>query len=529
MQVNELIREKSIDEGNKVALSSSFLSTKEERAAEAVKSPVAIRRELNTRSLYTFLEYFWDVVSNDEFKPNWHIRYLCAELQKIAERVGENKPKEYDLIINIPPGMTKTIICSIMFPAWCWTRWFYMRFITASYGAILSLESAEYSRDLIRSDRFRMVYPELSIKEDKDTKSNFKIVKLKDSMKGRGVALRGVNGGNRYSTSVGGALIGFHGHIHIVDDPLDPKRAASDIELQKANHWCDQTLSTRKTDKKVTTLILIMQRLHQNDPSGHMLEKKGKKIKHICLPGELKNFRQYVSPPEMELKYRKDLLDPVRLGWDELNEMEMDLGQYGYAGQVGQNPVPPGGGMFKVDHFQIVDKVPNNPFCIARVRYWDKAGTQGGGAYTAGVRMVQLVNGKWVIEDVKRGQWSNELREDIIRETAEADGKRVDIWIEQEPGSGGKESAEGTIRNLAGYVCNAECPTGKKEFRADPYSVQVNNGNVLLLRAHWNKEFIEEHRFYPYSTYKDQVDAAAAAFNHLAGKRIAKVWKRRRR
>lgn len=517
MRQTEVIRKHG-----ELSLASSFTSSKEERAIKIINTPLAIRRELNNRSLYNFLEYFWDVVSNDEFKPNWHVRYLCEELQIISERVGERRQKEYDLIINVPPGMTKTIICSIMYPAWCWTRWYYLRFIAASYSGALALESAEYSRDLIRSDKFKSVYPELAIKEDKDTKGNFKIVKHQAPINGNATKDTILSGGNRFSTSVGGTLTGYHGHIHLIDDPLDPRRAASEVELEKANHWCDQTLSTRKTDKKVTTMILIMQRLHQNDTTGHLLSKKGKKIKHICLPGEIKNFKDMVSPPILILKYKNDLLDPIRLDWHSLDEMKSDLGQYGYAGQVGQHPVPPGGGMFKVENFAIVDSVPTDTYCVGRVRYWDKAGTQEGGAYTCGVRMVQLTNGKWIVEDVIRGQWSAENRERIIKETAWRDGRKVTVWVEQEPGSGGKESAEGTIRNLAGLICKAERPTGDKVFRADPYSVQVNNNNVLLLRGIWNQDFIEEHRYFPYSTFKDQVDAAAAAFNKLVGRRVVR-------
>jgi len=512
-----------IEKNNKLRLSTALTSTKEERAKELLKNPMIIRREINNRSLFEFVKYFWDCISNDTFKPNWHIQYLCNELEKIAENVAANKPKEYDLIINIPPGMTKTIICSIMYPAWVWSKWFHLRFITGSYSIALSLESAEYSRDLIRSDKFKAVYPELAIKDDKDTKSNFKIVKKINSVHGKNYKNQILNGGNRYSTSVGGTLTGFHAHIQIVDDPLDPKRAVSEVELQKANHWCEQTLSTRKTDKKVTVLIMIMQRLHQDDPSGHMLNKTDKKIKHICLPGELKNFEQYVSPPELVLKYSENgLLDSNRLGWKELEEMETDLGQYGYAGQVGQNPVPPGGGMFKVDHFIITQSIPVPNDVLKTIRYWDKAATQDGGAYTVGVKIAQLKNKHWIVLDVKRGQWGTNEREKIIKETAVADGKNVVIWIEQEPGSGGKESAEATIRNLAGWSCYSEHPTGDKVFRADPYSVQVNNGGFLLLQGLWNKDFIEEHRFFPFSTYKDQVDAAAGAFNQLTAKRIAK-------
>jgi predicted phage terminase large subunit-like protein len=98
----------------------------------------------------------------------------------------------------------------------------------------------------------------------------------------------------------------------------------------------------------------------------------------------------------------------------------------------------------------------------------------------------------------------------------------VEVWVEQEPGSGGKESAEGTIRNLAGFRVYAEHPTGDKVHRADPYSVQVNVGAFQILTAMWNRDFIEEHRFFPFSTYKDQVDASSGAFNKLVGKKFVR-------
>jgi predicted phage terminase large subunit-like protein len=468
------------------------------------------------RSFYFFIKEFWEEVSPDEPVWNWHIPYLCEQLSSLARNVAETKPKKHDLFINIPPGETKSIVCTIMFPVWCWINWHWMRFITGSYSSDLSLEHAEYSRDLIRSDKFQKLFPDLHIKHDKDAKGNFRIEKnIYDK---EGIIIRTELGGNRYSTSVGGTIMGFHGHIIIVDDPLNPKKAASEKELKTANHWMDQTLSTRKVNKEVTPMVLVMQRLHQDDPTGHILQKKGKKIFHICLPGEIKNYREEVKPPILIKYYKKNLLNPTRLSLKALKELEADLGQYGFAGQIGQRPTPPGGGMFKVDHFQIVDQAKEGKRII---RYWDKAGTKDGGTFTVGVKMTRLPNGKYLVLDVKRGQWSSNEREDIILETAQADGRNTTIWVEQEPGSGGKESAEATIRNLAGFICYKECPSGDKEYRADPFSVQVNNGNVLLLRGEWNKPFIEEHRFFPFSVYKDQVDAAAGSFNKLAKTRIA--------
>ena len=498
-----------------------MVDLKADAIREALLNPSLVDRELCKRSLYDFIQYFWDIVASQTFRGNWHIEYLCKELEKLAERVGDKQPREYDLIVNVPPGSTKTITCSIMFPVWCWTRWPQMRFITASYSGALALQSADYSRELVRSPKFQELFPELIIREDKDTKSNFGIVTRNFKSVGREPSI--ISGGSRYSTSVGGTLMGFHADILIVDDPLNPMQAASDIELANANHWMEQTLPTRKTDKDVTPTILIMQRLHQDDPSGHILVKQKENIRHICLPGEIRNYRQQVKPQELIDKYEDDLLDPTRMSWKVLKDLESDLGQYGYAGQIGQDPTPPGGGMFKVDRFILTNSLPDTKDVIKTIRYWDKASTVGKeAAYTVGVKVSRLVNNKWIVEDVKRGRWGTHEREAVIRQTAEADGTKVEIWEEQEPGSGGKESAEGTIRGLAGFRVYAERPTGEKADRADPYSVQVNNGAFMILNALWNREFIEEHRFFPFSTYKDQVDASAGAFNKLIGKKVVR-------
>lgn len=118
--------------------------------------------------------------------------------------------------------------------------------------------------------------------------------------------------------------------------------------------------------------------------------------------------------------------------------------------------------------------------------------------------------------DVVRGQWAAPQRERVIRQTAELDGTGVEVWVEQEPGSGGKESAESTVRNLAGYRAHMERPTGEKSVRAEPYSVQVEAGNVKLVQGGWNKAFVEEHKTFPVGKHDDQVDGASGSFNKLA-------------
>jgi predicted phage terminase large subunit-like protein len=495
---------------------------------QAVDDPISSMRRLLKGSLYLFIQYFWQDYTTGDFIPNWHIEKLCSELEEVAYRVAYGEPKKYDLVFNVPPGTTKTATVSIMFPVWCWINWYWLRFITASHSHDLSLESAEYSRDVIKSERFRELFPEIVVKQDKDTKSNFRVAKKIWVDKIR--APRTLYGGGRVSTSVKSRIMGFHGDMLIWDDLIDPRLSVSDVERKTANDFLDQTLSQRKTNRKVSVTIGIMQRLDQDDPTAHLLATR-KDIRLICLPGEIRTseYRKQLQPKEWEKYYKDDLLDPVRLSWDILlNHVLPELGDWGYAGQIGQDPTPPGGGLFKVDHLQMINASEIHPLTVIHtVRYWDKAGTEGGGAFTAGVKISKLKTGKFVVWDVKRGQWSSEKRELIIRQTAEADGRNVEVGLEQEPGSGGKESAESTVRNLAGFSSFTEHPTGDKEVRARPFSVQVNFGNVLLIYGDWNDEYKKELRYFPRSKYKDQVDGSSGGFNKLTKPTQVRVGRRK--
>jgi len=311
-----------------------------------------------------------------------------------------------------------------------------------------------------------------------------------------------------------------------VDDPLDPMeaRAITGAEIKAANDWMNEVLPTRKVDKTIVPTILIMQRLHQNDPTGNRLDREGGgKVKLICLPANCNEYA--VEPPELAEHYVDGLMDPVRLSAEVLKEARSELGEFGYSGQYGQDPVPLGGGRFKVD-LTTIDDPPTR--WKQFVRYWDKAGTSGGGAFTVGTLMGLDFAGRFWVLDVKRFQHDAYQREKIIRETAEEDGRKVRIGVEQEPGSGGKESAQNTLRRLAGYrvflhaVGQAD---GNKELRAEPFQDQMNGGNVFLavkwegVKCNWIKVWKDEFRFFPSSRYKDQVDSGSGAFNMLANRR----------
>jgi len=467
---------------------------------------VTLLASLCRDSFYDFLCEFWHVVIHDQLEPNWHIKYLCDELQIVAERVFARKPKLYDLVINVPPGSTKSTICSQMFPAWVWIRMPQAQFICLSYAERIALKDALRMRDIVQSDLYMQCFSGLDLREDLNTKGLFKNIQK----------------GYRLSVGLGGQVTGEHGHFLIVDDPLDPEQSYSAAELFAVNRFMETTLPSRKIDKQITPTILIQQRLHQADPSGEMLDKsRGRKVKHICLPGELINDEDYESklnPPELAKYYIDGLLDPVRLPRIVLDAQKKELGAYGYSSQILQDPVPLGGGMFQTQKIVLEDYCEEKRI-VSLVRSWDKAGTEDGGNYSVGVLMAVDIKGRYWVLDVVRGQWGSTKREETIAQTADLDGADVPVLLEIEGGSGGKESGENSVRNLAGHRIHTFHPTGDKESRAYPFSSQVGGGNVSVLKREWTREYLEELRFFPNSKYTDQVDPSGAAFSFLAKKK----------
>ncbi len=481
-------------------------------AARVVVSEAALVRSICHASFYAFLQEFWGVVVPEPPVWNWHIKYLCDEFQADAERVFTNQPRLHDTICNISPGTTKSTILSIMAPAWIHARRPDMRILCGSHTQALTFELGRKCRMIEESPMYRAAFPEMQPSHDQWTKSLFMNTK----------------GGGRMACTVGGmSPTGFHAHFIIIDDPLDPQQAGgrSDLDLNTANNFMSEVLPTRKVNKEVTVTWLIMQRLHQNDPTGYLLNRHPGTIRHISLPAERTTKvkprilrRHYTRSPDAT----QPLMDPVRLSRKVLDEAKVALGEYGYAGQFLQDPVPRGGGMFRPNLIEITD-APHltHPQWVSLCRGWDKAGTSGGGAYTAGLLMGRWrpagaprdgsVDEWWVL-DVIRQQLDSGARERLIHQTAAADGKRVVVAIEQEPGSGGKESAQNTVRRLAGYRTRVVPAVGSKEDRADMWSTLVNQGAFKMRAAEWNHVFLEEMRYFPLSTYKDQIDAGSVAF-----------------
>lgn len=326
-------------------------------------------------------------------------------------------------------------------------------------------------------------------------------------------------GGGLWAAGVGGPITGKGFDLGIIDDPIkNAEEAASEVIREKHKDWYNSTFYTR--EEPDGAIIIIQTRWHEDDLSGWLLAEETEEPEywHIVHFEAIKeeDEPQYPATCTIEFDDRKpgEPLAPLRYGLDKLKKIAKRIGQYFFGALYQQRPKPREGNMFKRSNAKFVDIVPTE---AERIRYWDKAGTSGGGAFTAGALLVKDKDGKYYVEDLIRGQWSAGERESIIRSTAQMDGKSVTIWIEQEPGSGGKESAENTIRNLAGFKIYADKVTGDKVTRAEPFSAQWEGGNVYLKKADWNYGYLERLTGFPNTKYKDDIDASSGAFNKLSG------------
>lgn len=447
-------------------------------------------------SFYEFLKEFWSEMNSEVPVWNWHIEYLCNMLQEAAEKVMKGVPCEGDIIINIPPGTTKSSIVSVAFPAWVWTKMGHARFCCINHTYSLATDLARLSRDIIKSDKYRKLFPEIRIREDVDRQTMF------------------VNNKKGYRYSIGSlaSVIGKHFHFILVDDPIDPEAALSETEMYKINKFLSETVDSRKTDKAITLSVLVMQRLHEEDPTGDKISRDPD-VRRFVLPADIADSKvaALVHPPELKRYYKDGLLDPIRLSRKILEKFRRKGILY-FSGQFDQSPEPVGGGMFNTSALRMMtaDLVPTE--WVKLVRYWDKAATSGGGAFSVGVLMGLDKHNRYWILDVARGQWDSGTREDMILGIAREDGLEVMVGLEQEGGSGGKESVEKTIGRLAGFITKVETPKGDKVVRADPFSCIVNGGGVYILKGMWNKPYIDEMKHFPLSRYKDQIDASSGAF-----------------
>lgn len=439
-------------------------------------------------SFFYFVQTCWSIIIKEEPVYNWHIQYLCDELQALSVYIVKRQEKPYDLIINIPPGTTKSTITTIMFPAWLWTQDPTIRIITNSYSMDLSIEHSIKSRDIISSDKYRRLFPEIQLRRDKSAKSSYENTAT----------------GARYTTSTGGTITGKHAHIILNDDPLNPSQAASEKDRATANEHT-KTLASRKVDKKNTPTITIMQRLHELDVTGYILSKKGEKVKHICLPAEITNN---VKPAALRKQYTNGLLDPVRLSREVLAEQLIDLGSRGYAGQFEQNPVADGGNIIKKDWFQHI-----SPTDFARLHnnepivfFADTAFTEKTENDPTGIISTCKIGNDLYITHAKKVLMKFP---DLIRflpTYVQANGYSSRSTLRIEPKANGISVVDQLKESTKLNITKTPSPTDDKATRLNAVSATVECGRVFLVVGAWNEEFEDEICGFPAKAHDEYVD-----------------------
>ena len=483
-----------------------------------LEAKIELKKRDTIESFYEFLKYFWDVIIQDDFVDNWHIKYLCDELQNMSTFIVNREPKPYDLIINIPPGSSKSTITTVMFPVWMWLKDPSISTLTSSFSASLSTDRSIKSRDIVKSEKWDLLYGDyfkeafgenLTLKKDRDNKTNW---------------ANNYNG-ERMVTSTGGAATGRHAHLILVDDPLNPEQALSDVERVKANRFVDQTLSTRKKDKEKTPTILIKQRLHEEDPTGNWL-KKGKSIKHICLPAE---DSIHVKPAELRSRYIDGYLDPVRLNRTVLDEARKDLGSYGYAGQYDQIPAPAEGGMIKRNWFQIISRDEFEHKYNAQkpiVNYFvDTAYTKNVKNDASGIIACCLIEKDlYVFKGKKMHVEFPELKRQLpifCKQNKYDARSRVRI----EPKANGLSVVQELQAIKEINVLTTKTPKDSKTTRLIASSATIEMGRVFVVDDVWTDDFITEVCSFPNAKEDEYVDILSYAVDfYFLNKKTLKVY-----
>jgi predicted phage terminase large subunit-like protein len=475
-----------------------------------------IQKELAGESLRDFIRIGWPQIDKSSFVPGFHIDAICDHLEAVTR--GEITR----LLINIPPRHMKSSGVCVAWPAWIWaqepneegdypTKGFWgpsVQFLYASYAQSLSNRDSAKCRRLMRSPWYRRNWGHLfEFSGDQNAKIRFE----NDQM------------GYRIATSVDGLATGEGGDIVVVDDPHNTKQAESETVREACLTWWDETMSTRLNDPRTGAFVIIMQRLHENDLTGHILETEGADWTHLCLPARFEPDHPTVwaRDPRTELG---QLLWPVRVPETTMVKLERRLGPYAVAGQLQQRPAPREGGLFKHEYFEhaMIDRA-NLPQGRVRVRHWDLAATElkatdMRGARTAGVLMSRSMDGRYFVEDCRTAAKGGNAVKKLIHEVAVLeDGKGVTISLPQDPGQAGKTQRRDFMVLLDGFVVRSslEGAEGSKEKRAEPFATQCEAGNVYLVKAPWNKEFLDEITMFPGGVRKDIVDACSGAYTKL--------------
>ena len=442
----------------------------------------------------TAISHLLDLSSNDfgqwlyDIDPDWRWNWL--HLQRIRWHLRSLTDGRINrLMLFLPPRHGKTEMTTIRYSAWRLERDPSRRVIIGAYNQTIANKFSRKIRKIAMTRRVP-IDPKRTASEEWET----------------------LDGGGLRAVGVGAGITGMGGDLIVIDDPVKNREEANSITYRdRVWQWYTDDLYTRL--EPGGQMILIMTRWHEDDLAGRILASEDATNWHVV------SLPAIAESDDMLGREIGDALCSDRYDLEALNSIKTAIGSRAFAALYQQRPIEQEGGMFKRSWFKFVDAAPGG----RTVRYWDKGATAGGGDPTSGVKMSEN-NGRYFVENVISGQWGTNERDDVMLQAAHMDGHSVVLWIEQEPGSSGKDAFTYLAQKFSGYALHPDKVTGSKEIRVEPYAAQCEAGNVYLVRGSWNAAYIDQLCSFPNGAHDDMVDGSSGAFSKLAGTGSLLAW-----
>ncbi len=441
--------------------------------------------------LYAFTEQcFYELNPTTIFLRNWHIQVVSSALEDCR------RGKTSRLVINQPPRSLKSHCASVAFVAFLLGHDPSAKIICASYGQDLANKHAMDCRTIMNSAWYRALFPRTRLLSQRQGLQEFITTEQ----------------GFRLSTSVGGVLTGRGADYIIIDDPLKPDEALSDTQRKGVNDWFDHTLYSRLDDKRKGCIILIMQRLHEDDLVGHVLRMEPWTL--IRLPAIAEEDEVHlVQTLSGRRRFKREAgaaLHPEREPLDVLNHLREAQGEYHFSGQYQQSPSPLGGGLVKIDWFKTYTAADLPEKFELIFQSWDTANKPGelnnySVCTTWGVAKKKL----YLLAVFRKRIGYPELKRAVREQAQMFEAKTVLI----------EDKASGTqlIQDLISegmHAVKKYVPDGDKIMRMHSVTSTIENGFVVLPdKAPWLGEYLHELASFPKGKYDDQADSTSQALD----------------
>jgi predicted phage terminase large subunit-like protein len=444
---------------------------------------------LAEKSLAAYCKAAWDVIEPaTNLKWNWHHDLICEYLTAVS--MGQIKR----LLINVPPRSMKSIIVSVCYPTWRWIRDPHRRFICASYSQSLSSKLSRNRRSLIESPWYQAAWADrYALSHDQNVKSEF----------------ANDRHGYMIATSILGTATGKGCNDLIVDDPHDTTGAASDKKRETTIETFDQKFTTRLDDKEKDNIIVIMQRLHEKDLTGHILAKGG--YTQVCIPQIAETQTTIVFPITKKEKIREEnsLLHPAREGEIEIAEAKKTLGSFGFACQQQQSPAPKDGGLFKRKWWKFYRELPTN--ILFTIQVWDCAQTEDVSSdWSVCATWAATESGYYLLNIFREKMEYPQLKKAVA---LQYDARKPNgIWIENK--SAGIALIQDLKQETKLPIIAFNPGKLSKINRAEAVTPTVEAGNCYLpTNAAFVEAFVDEHSKFPNASHDDQVDTTSMALS----------------